>query len=83
MFVGFWYMHCHIELHNLGGMAMMFNEAPGNRAKLLGDITQPDSFPVCRNYPTKLPPGNGQVMVSKGEGLLDSVYSHSERVATY
>ena len=45
-------MHCHIELHNLGGMAMMFNEAPGNRDKLLGDIAQPESFPVCRNYPS-------------------------------
>ena len=48
-------MHCHIELHNLGGMAMMFNEASEEIGKVLENTPYPRSFPVCRNYPTQLP----------------------------
>jgi len=40
-------MHCHIELHNLAGMAMMFNEANSKQLQV------PASFPVCRNFPSE------------------------------
>ena len=27
---GYWFLHCHIEVHQLEGMALIVNEAPGN-----------------------------------------------------
>ncbi|XP_041349808.1 laccase-25-like [Gigantopelta aegis] len=41
---GVWFMHCHIELHNLDGMAMFINESFPNHP------APPPDFPECRNY---------------------------------
>lgn len=40
-------MHCHIELHNVGGMAMMFHEEMDDKPPV------PYKFPECRNFPFK------------------------------
>ncbi|CAE1312421.1 unnamed protein product [Acanthosepion pharaonis] len=41
---GLWFMHCHIEMHNMDGMAMLLNESFADVPKA------PDYFPVCRNF---------------------------------
>ncbi|XP_059140775.1 uncharacterized protein LOC131928704 [Physella acuta] len=41
---GVWLMHCHIELHHVNGMALMFNESFGKHPKV------PPDFPKCRDY---------------------------------
>ena len=41
---GLWFMHCHIEIHNMDGMAMMINESFPDVAKA------PEHFPVCRSF---------------------------------
>lgn len=41
---GLWILHCHIELHNLDGMAMVVNES-------LGHVPPPpQGFPECRDF---------------------------------
>ncbi|XP_066919627.1 uncharacterized protein [Clytia hemisphaerica] len=42
---GWWFMHCHIEMHLLAGMALMINEAPNELLK----ITRPTDLPKCEN----------------------------------
>ena len=42
---GWWFVHCHIEPHQLGGMAMMLFEDPHNQPK------HPADFPICHSYP--------------------------------
>lgn len=37
-------MHCHVEVHTLEGMGMVFNEAPEIEVKV------PQGFPVCNNF---------------------------------
>lgn len=41
---GKWFLHCHIEVHALDGMAMIINEAPENHPK------PPKGFPICQNF---------------------------------
>ncbi|CAH1797573.1 unnamed protein product [Owenia fusiformis] len=41
---GSWFMHCHIELHNMDGMAMFFDEAPEKHPE------SPKNFPKCNNF---------------------------------
>ncbi|XP_033744890.1 laccase-1-like [Pecten maximus] len=41
---GLWFLHCHIELHNLDGMAMAVNES----SQLAPP--PPEGFPECRNF---------------------------------
>ncbi|CAH1790455.1 unnamed protein product [Owenia fusiformis] len=41
---GAWFMHCHIELHNLDGMAMFFDEAPDKHPP------SPKDFPKCGDF---------------------------------
>ncbi|XP_065652013.1 uncharacterized protein LOC100198324 [Hydra vulgaris] len=41
---GKWFLHCHIEVHALEGMAMVFNEAPEK------EIVPPPGFPICNNF---------------------------------
>ena len=48
---GYWLVHCHIIDHQLFGMKMVFNVAPGYHLKL------PANFPRCYNY-TGLPDGD-------------------------
>ncbi|XP_055998671.1 uncharacterized protein LOC130047473 [Ostrea edulis] len=42
---GFWFMHCHIELHQIAGMAVLLQE---------GDISDmqpvPEGFPTCGSF---------------------------------
>ncbi|KAK3085316.1 hypothetical protein FSP39_001371 [Pinctada imbricata] len=42
---GFWFMHCHIEIHQIAGMALILQE---------GDISDmaptPPGFPTCGNF---------------------------------
>ena len=32
---GYWFMHCHIEIHQLQGMAVIINEAPIQQKDLI------------------------------------------------
>ncbi|XP_057293169.1 LOW QUALITY PROTEIN: uncharacterized protein LOC130621834 [Hydractinia symbiolongicarpus] len=41
---GRWFMHCHIEVHSLNGMAMVLSEAEDRAA------TPPSGFPECSNF---------------------------------
>ncbi|XP_057309635.1 uncharacterized protein LOC130647701 [Hydractinia symbiolongicarpus] len=41
---GKWFMHCHIEVHALEGMAMVLNEAPEL------EVQPPPGFPICNNF---------------------------------
>nr|KAG5686609.1 hypothetical protein BaRGS_006283 [Batillaria attramentaria] len=42
---GMWYMHCHMEIHHLGGMALILD----GTSPTLGPV--PDGFPTCNSYP--------------------------------
>ncbi len=42
---GWWIMHCHIEPHLLGGMAMVVNET-----SVPGNFPVPNRFPICSNF---------------------------------
>ena len=42
---GWWIMHCHIEPHLLGGMALVVNET-----SVMGHFPVPDNFPMCSNF---------------------------------
>ncbi|VDH91122.1 Hypothetical predicted protein, partial [Mytilus galloprovincialis] len=44
---GVWFFHCHIDIHNTGGMGMMINESPRYHQKV------PDNFPRCKSYLVK------------------------------
>ncbi|XP_064606092.1 uncharacterized protein LOC135470973 [Liolophura sinensis] len=41
---GVWIIHCHIQLHNMDGMALLLNESHANVPPI------PDKFPSCRSY---------------------------------
>lgn len=41
---GKWFIHCHIEVHSLDGMAMVMTEGFDNLP------TPPNGFPVCQNF---------------------------------
>ncbi|CAE1312425.1 unnamed protein product [Acanthosepion pharaonis] len=41
---GLWFMHCHIEMHSMMGMAMILNES------FVDVVKAPDYFPVCRSF---------------------------------
>lgn len=41
---GKWFLHCHIEVHALNGMAMVLREAPENEPKTTRE------FPVLKNF---------------------------------
>ncbi|XP_046357778.2 laccase-5-like [Haliotis rufescens] len=41
---GLWFMHCHIEMHNADGMAMMINEAQDHYP------SPPKSWPRCSGF---------------------------------
>lgn len=43
---GHWFLHCHIEAHQLEGMALIVNEAPDEQAKL----QVPDNLNKCGDY---------------------------------
>ncbi|XP_064606091.1 uncharacterized protein LOC135470972 [Liolophura sinensis] len=43
---GLWILHCHIQIHSMGGMAMLLNEAPSR----IGPT--PANFPECRGFVT-------------------------------
>ena len=45
---GWWFLHCHVEPHQLEGMAMVINESAGIPVP-------PANFPQCNNYPTSAP----------------------------
>ena len=46
---GWWFLHCHIEPHQLEGMAMVIDESNGIPAA-------PANFPRCNNYSTSSTP---------------------------
>ncbi|WAR25857.1 LAC25-like protein, partial [Mya arenaria] len=41
---GMWFLHCHINLHNTNGMAMVINSGPGSHPET------PVGFPTCGNF---------------------------------
>ncbi|WAR25894.1 ASO-like protein, partial [Mya arenaria] len=41
---GMWFLHCHIDLHNTNGMAMVINSGPGSHP------ATPVGFPRCGNF---------------------------------
>lgn len=44
--LGYWYMHCHVELHMHIGMALIIKV--GNKTDML---PTPENFPTCGNFP--------------------------------
>uniref|UniRef100_A0A2C9M1W6 Plastocyanin-like domain-containing protein n=2 Tax=Biomphalaria glabrata TaxID=6526 RepID=A0A2C9M1W6_BIOGL len=46
---GLWIMHCHIELHNADGMALLFNEAKELHPKLPAGLPQCGDFIYTNN----------------------------------
>ena len=61
---GWWIMHCHIEPHQLNGMAMVIDESENQPYP-------PNDFPQCGNYPDPDPdPTSGTPLSSRiGVGL--------------
>ena len=41
---GMWFLHCHIDLHNTNGMAMVINSGSGSHP------AAPPGFPRCGNF---------------------------------
>jgi len=41
---GKWFMHCHLEVHTMDGMAIILNEAPDHQPK------PPVGFPICHGF---------------------------------
>ncbi|XP_052779713.1 uncharacterized protein LOC128216983 [Mya arenaria] len=41
---GMWFLHCHIDLHNTNGMAMVINSGQGSHP------ATPEGFPTCGNF---------------------------------
>ena len=66
---GWWIMHCHIEPHLLGGMAMLVNEtsAPGT-------FPIPPGFPTCSNFDSSqvTPPTETRITPSEAEIFRNS-----------
>ncbi|CAC5415838.1 unnamed protein product [Mytilus coruscus] len=58
---GYWYFHCHIELHNVDGMALVLQE--GNRTQM---PTLPNNFRTCGDFVLN---DNGNDVLF-GDGLL-------------
>ena len=50
---GWWFLHCHIELHQLAGMVMVIAEDVDNIAPA------PSTMPTCGNFPIDTAPGTG------------------------
>ena len=46
---GFWFVHCHIETHQLQGMALILNEAQDQQLKAPDDMNQCGDFGVTMN----------------------------------
>ncbi|XP_055958779.1 uncharacterized protein LOC126830585 [Patella vulgata] len=58
---GVWFMHCHIELHNMNGMAVMINESFPKHPD------PPKGFPRCGNFDYQ---GKGPGRYCPGEGFV-------------
>ncbi|XP_023930002.1 laccase-5 [Lingula anatina] len=43
---GWWFVHCHVELHSVAGMAFVINEAPERQPLLI----KPPGFPQCGDF---------------------------------
>lgn len=41
---GFWFLHCHIEIHQLQGMALIVNEAPSV------PLQPPEGMNICGDF---------------------------------
>ncbi|XP_033745541.1 laccase-like [Pecten maximus] len=52
---GLWILHCHMQVHNVDGMAVLLNTSFDRIPKT------PINFPVCRNFP---PSGRGDTVPS-------------------
>ena len=46
---GFWFLHCHIETHQLQGMALIMNEAQDQQLSAPADMNQCGDFGVTMN----------------------------------
>ena len=45
---GYWFMHCHNEVHTIGGMAVIINETHGSQTP------PPDGMRTCGNFTWEL-----------------------------
>ena len=76
---GWWFMHCHIEMHLLSGMAMVINEAPSHLPP------HPVDLPKCENlvnvtwYRNITTPNKRKSYVS----CIRSIYSNSSCLEFY
>lgn len=43
---GYWFFHCHVEIHMHWGMRMIFKV--GDKSEM---VSVPKGFPTCGNYP--------------------------------
>ena len=55
---GVWFLHCHIELHENDGMAMLFNESFPHH------LSPPTGFPNCHSYTGNVPPSSATTTLS-------------------
>ena len=64
---GIWFMHCHIDRHMVGGMAVMLNES-------FEEINQflPDGLPTCHSFKNYHPmPQNSAFASERSDGKND------------
>ena len=58
---GWWFLHCHVELHQLGGMVMVIAEDVDNIAQA------PSTIPTCGNFPIGTVPATGPLTTDNPE----------------
>ncbi|KAK7104785.1 uncharacterized protein [Littorina saxatilis] len=66
---GMWFVHCHIEMHHLGGMALILDGSEGG----LGAV--PDGFPECDDFPATHVSRTNGASAGKGATRLFEVCS--------
>eukprot|EP00106_Octopus_bimaculoides_P019942 XP_014787384.1 PREDICTED: laccase-like [Octopus bimaculoides] len=67
---GMWFVHCHIELHSMDGMAMVLNESFAQFPKV------PDNFPQCRGFGK---PVYNMKEVTEKDDHMDKSDEHKEK----
>ena len=74
---GWWMLHCHIEPHLLGGMAMLVNATSAPN-----DQPIPQGFPQCGNYKVASSNSGGMVDAQEQKILQLETEVNSFRIAT-
>ena len=59
---GYWFLHCHIEVHQLEGMAMIINEAQSNQNP------PPNGMNQCGNFTWSVDDFNKKIVFDPDSG---------------